>query len=158
VLCHQASQKRRLDCDALLWSGDYWLTDVKAILKPGTLNGAPGLAGAPGIPMGVQQQQQPSRPSPAPGLAHPSQQLPQQSQQPPLQPQQPLQKPGTVMNGDTPSSSTSPYPSQASRVPENERFSLSGLFAAMRSDTGEGSSLAKGQDLMMLGLDINSPE
>jgi hypothetical protein len=143
-----------LDCDALLWSEDYWLMDAKVILKPGTLNGAPGLTGTPGIPMGMQQQQ-PSRPSPAPGLAHPSQQQPQP---PPLQPQQPLQKPGAVMNGDIPSSSTSPYPSQASRVLENERFSLSGLFAAMRSDTGEGSSLAKGQDLMMLGLDINSPE
>ena len=44
------------------------------------------------------------------------------------------------------------------QVTEDDRFSMGGLFAAMRSDAGEGSSLAKGQDLMLLGLDIHSQE
>jgi hypothetical protein len=110
------------------------------------INGAPGLNNnsPSNIALGAQQQQ-PSRPSPAPGLTHPSQQ------------QQPAQqaKPAT-MNGENPASGQFGAPSHS--VSEDERFSLTGLFSAMRSDAGEGTSLAKGQDLMMLGLDINSPE
>ncbi|KAA8893782.1 hypothetical protein FN846DRAFT_913661 [Sphaerosporella brunnea] len=127
-------------------SGD---VEKKTILKPGIINGAPGLSSNPSstLPLGAQQQQ-PSRPSPAPGLTHPSQQQ--------QQTQQSLGAKVGTTNGDSPAQSQFGGPSHS--VSEDERFSLTGLFSAMRSDAGEGTSLAKGQDLMMLGLDINSQE
>ncbi|KAI5785983.1 hypothetical protein FPQ18DRAFT_349959 [Pyronema domesticum] len=111
--------------------------------RAAAMNGAPGLTNNPpsNLAMG---QQQPPRPSPAPGLSLPSQ----------LQQQQPLQKPPGV-NGDGPGVPMGPSTTTTS---EDERFGLAGLFSAMRNDFGDGTSLAKGQDLMMLGLDINQPE
>ncbi|KAF8534311.1 hypothetical protein BDD12DRAFT_428294 [Trichophaea hybrida] len=120
--------------------------EKKNILKAATINGAPGLSNNPPSTLALGSQQ-PPRPSPAPGLTHPSQLQPQ--------PQQTLQKPGGI-NGDSPSISQIGTPPNT--VSEDDRFGLSGLFNAMRGDAGEGSSLAKGQDLMMLGLDINSPD
>ncbi|KAI9732580.1 MAG: hypothetical protein M1834_003916 [Cirrosporium novae-zelandiae] len=45
-----------------------------------------------------------------------------------------------------------------SQMSESERYSLPGLFAMMRNESQDIQSLATGQDLTTLGLDLNSPE
>lgn len=122
------------------------------MMKATAVNGTPGLSNGPSSTLGGLGSQQPVRPSPAPGLTHPSQLQAQQQQQQPT-----LQKLGAI-NGDNPARSTLGLAGPSNAVSEDERFGLSGLFNAMRGDAGEGSSLAKGQDLMMLGFDINSSE
>lgn len=123
-------------------------------MKTTAVNGAPGLSNNPSSTLGSLGSQQSVRPSPAPGLTHPSQLQAQQQQQ---QQQSTLQKLGAI-NGDNPTRSALGLAGSSSAVLEDERFGLSGLLNAMRGDAGEGSSLAKGQDLTMLGFDINSSE
>lgn len=55
-------------------------------------------------------------------------------------------------------SAVPPRQKRLSEMTERERFGLPGLLAMMPPDSPDHSSLAVGQDLTVLGLDLNRPE
>jgi hypothetical protein len=75
------------------------------------------------------EQQQAQQPQAATGEAHDVAAAAQSTEQPPL-----------------------------SQMSELDRFGLAGLLRMIHSDSADVASLAVGQDLMTLGLDLNQPE
>ncbi|KAI9792218.1 MAG: CCR4-NOT transcription complex subunit 2 [Candelina submexicana] len=59
---------------------------------------------------------------------------------------------------DSPAQVQTPESVPLSQMSELDRFGLAGLLSAIRNDNPDRSSLAIGQDLMTLGLDLNQPE
>lgn len=63
---------------------------------------------------------------------------------------------GESQESSTPSQSTEQPP--LSQMSELDRFGLAGLLRMIHSESPDVASLAVGQDLMTLGLDLNQPE
>jgi CCR4-NOT transcription complex subunit 2 len=64
--------------------------------------------------------------------------------------------PGETQESSAPSQSTEQPP--LSQMSELDRFGLAGLLRMIHSESPDVASLAVGQDLMTLGLDLNQPE
>lgn len=90
-----------------------------------------------------------------PPEAYPEQQ-PSQSQLPPLQSRQP----SGAYTSETEPAATSQSAEQPplSQMSDIDRFGLAGLLRMIHSESPDVASLAVGQDLMTLGLDLNQPE
>ena len=84
----------------------------------------------------------------------------QQNQAQIQQMQQRQQQTGGVSGDAQESSGTSQSTDQPplSQMSELDRFGLAGLLRMIHSESPDVASLAVGQDLMTLGLDLNSPE
>ena len=61
-------------------------------------------------------------------------------------------------NQDSPGTTESAEQPPLSQMSERDRFGLAGLFRMIHSESPDVASLAIGQDLMSLGLDLNHPE
>ncbi|OJJ46742.1 hypothetical protein ASPZODRAFT_142542 [Penicilliopsis zonata CBS 506.65] len=73
--------------------------------------------------------------------------------------QQRSQQTGVVSEGQEPqTSSQSAEQPPLSQMSELDRFGLAGLLRMIHSESPDVASLAVGQDLMTLGLDLNQPE
>ncbi|KAI9843101.1 MAG: hypothetical protein M1838_002873 [Thelocarpon superellum] len=75
--------------------------------------------------------------------------------QPPPAPTQPT---FTAEYGDSPRASQTQTPDTLSSMSELDRFGLAGLLHMIRSEGSDLGSLAIGQDLTTLGLDLSQPE
>lgn len=85
----------------------------------------------------------------------------EQQQQSPTQMQAPHQHQAGVFAEDSQEPSrTSQTVDQAplSQMSEQDKFGLAGLLRMIHSESPDVASLAIGQDLMSLGLDLNQPE
>lgn len=60
--------------------------------------------------------------------------------------------------GDSPGAMHTPDQTHLSQMSPLDRFGLAGLLATVRSENPDVASLAIGQDLTQLGLNLNSPE
>lgn len=88
--------------------------------------------------------------------AYPEQQ-PGQTQIPPMQARQ--QQGGTYTSEPEPAAtSQSAEQPPLSQMSDLDRFGLAGLLRMIHSESPDVASLAVGQDLMTLGLDLNQPE
>jgi CCR4-NOT transcription complex subunit 2 len=61
-------------------------------------------------------------------------------------------------NLDSPGTGETAEQPPLSQMSERDRFGLAGLFRMIHSESPDIASLAIGQDLMSLGLDLNHPE
>ena len=123
--------------------------------------------------IGTHQSQGPLR---AGSITEPPPQQPQQQQHQNQQPPQPL-KPHSQQQGlslppshhlnnqavspeaiGSPSSTLGPASDRLSQMTELERFGLPGLLAMISDHSPDHSTLATGQDLTVVGLDLNRPE
>ena len=112
------------------------------------------------------QNQPPARPNQNPNnnigsllsTFHESQPTPQQ------QSSQPQQQPLGLRQGysgrlaESPGDASAQEQTPINQMSALERFGLPGLLATVRSDNPDVASLAIGQDLTQLGLNLNSPE
>lgn len=69
-----------------------------------------------------------------------------------------LQHSYAVGSGESPGTAPTPDQTPLSQMSALDRFGLRGLLATVRSENPDVSSLAIGQDLTQLGLNLNSPE
>lgn len=69
-----------------------------------------------------------------------------------------LQQGYSLGAGDSPGAIHTPDQTHLSQMSPLDRFGLAGLLATVRSDNPDVASLAIGQDLTQLGLNLNSPE
>ncbi len=77
------------------------------------------------------------------------------------QPQAPnarLQQGYAVDAGESPGATQTSDQTPLSQMSALDRFGLPGLLATVRSENPDVASLAIGQDLTQLGLNLNSPE
>ena len=90
--------------------------------------------------------------------AYPEQQQQGQAQLPQMQPRQ--QQAGLFASDAHESGGASQSAEQPplSQMSELDRFGLAGLLRMIHSESPDVASLAVGQDLMTLGLDLNQPE
>lgn len=67
---------------------------------------------------------------------------------------------GSVANDsrESPAASQSAEQPPFSQMSEIDKFGLAGLLRMIHSESPDVASLAVGQDLMSLGLDLNQPE
>lgn len=84
----------------------------------------------------------------------PSQQASAQSQPQPTR----LQQGYAVASGESPGTRDTPDQTNLSQMSALDRYGLHGLLATVRSENPDVASLAIGQDLTQLGLNLNSPE
>jgi CCR4-NOT transcription complex subunit 2 len=85
----------------------------------------------------------------------------QQQNQAQIQQVQQQQQQGGLISGDGQESSTTGQSAEQpslSQLSELDRFGLAGLLRMIHSENPDIASLAVGQDLMTLGLDLNQPE
>ncbi|OXV11696.1 hypothetical protein Egran_00540, partial [Elaphomyces granulatus] len=85
----------------------------------------------------------------------------QQQNQAQIQQIQQQQQQGGLISGDGQESSTTGQSAEQpplSQLSELDRFGLAGLLRMIHSENPDIASLAVGQDLMTLGLDLNQPE
>lgn len=83
------------------------------------------------------------------------------SQQPSTQAQPPntrQQQGYPIEITESPGTTLTPDQTPLSQMTPSERFGLPGLLATVRSENPDVASLAIGQDLTQLGLNLNSPE
>lgn len=83
------------------------------------------------------------------------------SQQPSslAQPQQSRSQQGYIIGAsESPGAARTPDQTPLSQMSALDRFGLPGLLATVRSENPDAASLAVGQDLNQLGLELNSPE
>lgn len=59
---------------------------------------------------------------------------------------------------ESPSANQSAEQPPLSQMSEIDKFGLAGLLRMIHSESADVASLAVGQDLMTLGLDLNQPE
>lgn len=88
---------------------------------------------------------------------HEPQMSSQQSPQHQLQTSR-LQQGYGVGAGESPGAGHTPDQTPLSQMSALDRFGLLGLLATVRSENPDVTSLAIGQDLTQLGLNLNSPE
>jgi CCR4-NOT transcription complex subunit 2 len=85
----------------------------------------------------------------------------QQQNQAQIQQLQQQQQQSGIISGDGQESSTTGQSTEQpslSQLSELDRFGLAGLLGMIHSENPDTASLAVGQDLMTLGLDLNQPE
>lgn len=82
------------------------------------------------------------------------------SQQPSSQPQPQASRlqQGYAGSGESPGTAPTPDQTTLSQMSALDRYGLHGLLATVRSENPDVASLAIGQDLTQLGLNLNSPE
>lgn len=69
-----------------------------------------------------------------------------------------LQQGYAVGSGESPGTTHTPDQATLSQMSALDRYGLHGLLATVRSENPDVASLAIGQDLTQLGLNLNSPE
>lgn len=69
-----------------------------------------------------------------------------------------LQQGYAVGSGESPGTTHTPDQTTLSQMSALDRYGLHGLLATVRSENPDVASLAIGQDLTQLGLNLNSPE
>lgn len=84
----------------------------------------------------------------------------QQATQSQLPPMQSRQQQGGAYTSENEPAATSQSAEQPplSQMSDIDRFGLAGLLRMIHSESPDVASLAVGQDLMTLGLDLNQPE